>query len=101
MNILNKIALIVFGLVGIAASSGRTNDLPRSIAYSRWVFFVMGALAILGLIPQTNTLFGYAPLFGYEVLAHAFLAALGGYFGYALTSKQHAERPVRPAMRGV
>lgn len=47
----------------------------------------MGVLTILGLFPQTNTLGGYWPIFGADVLLHAVLAIAGAYFGYMLTSK--------------
>lgn len=87
MNILNKIALIVFGLMGIAAASSKFTALPLSIKYSRLVMVFMGVAAILGLIPATSTLFGYWPLFGYEVAAHGIFAIIGAYFGFALTSK--------------
>ena len=90
MNVFNKVALIFFGLLGLVASSDVTNTaLPKSIFYSRLLFFAMGALAILGAIPRTNTLFGYWPLFGNEIWLHGLFAVLGGYFGYALTTKLH------------
>ncbi len=78
MNIFNKVALIAFGLAGIYVSK----DFQQSITFSRTVFYVMGALAILGIIPITNTLFGYLPLFGGETIGHAMFAGLGAYFGY-------------------
>lgn len=87
MNIFNKVALIALGLGGIFAGSARFTNLPASIHYSRLVFYICGVLAILGAIPQTNTLNGYWPLFGNEIWLHGFLAAVGAYFGYALTAK--------------
>jgi hypothetical protein len=86
MNILNKLALIVFGIGGIFAASAPTTNLPKSILWSRLVFFVMGVAAILGAIPQTNTLNGYWPLFNAEVWAHGIFAVLGAYFGFVLSS---------------
>lgn len=97
MNILNKAALIIFGLAGIIAAYRPATSLPASIAYSRWVLYVMGSAAILGLIPATSTLFGYWPLFGNEIAVHAFFAILGAYFGYALPSKVEE----RPAHRNI
>lgn len=87
MNILTKVALIGFGLWGIWASYTPGTNLPASIFWARSVAVVMGIAAVLGLIPATNTLFGYWPLFGAEVLVHGAFAILGAYFGYALTSK--------------
>ena len=99
MNIFNKVALIALGLAGIYAATRPTTALPASIQFSRWTFYVMGALAILGQFPQTNTLSGYWPLFGNEVAFHALFAIMGAYFGFALTSKVKIdESPVRRTM---
>lgn len=87
MNVFNKIALITFGIAGIVASQRKGTELPASIRYSRIVLYTFGALTVLGLIPPTNTLFGYWPLFGGEILAHGAFAIAGAYFGYALSSK--------------
>src|SRR5687768_1557571 len=62
MNIFNKVTLIVFGLAGIGVYMLKFNSLPRSILWSRVLFFVMAVSAVLGIIPQTNTLYGYWPL---------------------------------------
>ncbi|HVK61975.1 MAG TPA: DUF4383 domain-containing protein [Bdellovibrionales bacterium] len=83
LNILNKLALLGFGLAGVITS----NSITGSIRYSRIVFLVMGALAILGLFPATNTLFGLMPLYGPEVLTHAIFALLGAYAGYASAAR--------------
>lgn len=94
MNIFNKVALILFGVAGIWAAQSSFNSLPMSILWSRVVFFAMGALAILGLFPQTNTLMGYWPLFGAEILAHAVFAVIGAYYGFALSYKEsHSNNP--------
>ncbi len=86
MNIFNKVALIVLGLMGIAAATWRHNSLPLSIKYSRFVMVMSGALAILGMFEQTNTLFSYMPLYGANIPFYGLFAVLGGYFGYKLTS---------------
>lgn len=91
MNIFNKVALIVFGAAGIIVSQLATTALPASVKWSRWVFGVMGVAAVLGLFPQTETLYGYWPLFGAEVWTHGVFAVLGAYFGFALTHKASAE----------
>ena len=90
MNVLNKIALLAFGIAGVVAASAATET--PAINYSRVVAIVMGALAVLGLFPQTNTLFGYWPLFGGEVLAHGVFAVLGAYFGYVVPSRERTTR---------
>ena len=80
MNIANKIALLSFGIAGIAV--GRISDKAYSIHYARLVFFVMGAAAILGVYDSTDTLFGFWPLYGGEIIAHGLFAVLGGICGF-------------------
>jgi hypothetical protein len=87
MNILNKLALMIFGISGIAAS--KRNNLDYSINYSRIVFFAMGLFSLLGIFPATNTLGGYWPLFGNEALAHGAFALMGGYCGFLLHKSHH------------
>ena len=87
MNVLNKSALILLGMLGILAASRESVSLPMSIRYSRIVFYVLAVLAILGIFPQTNTLFGYWPLFGNEVWSHGIIALIAAYFGFSLSSK--------------
>lgn len=87
MNIFNKIGLILLGLGGIYAATRPATSLPASIKFARITLYAMGTLAILGMIPATNTLNGYWPLFGNEIGFHAVFALLGAYFGYALSSK--------------
>lgn len=82
MNIFNKAALIIFGIAGMWAYFNPENNLYYSTLYAKVVFWVMGALAVLGLFPQTNTLFGYWPLFGFEIIAHGIFALAGAYYGY-------------------
>jgi hypothetical protein len=88
MNIFNKLILIVFGITGVAAYMTAHRSLHFSIMYSKIVFWSMGALAILGLFPETNTLFGYWPLFGFEIIVHGLFALLGGYYGYVATREE-------------
>lgn len=85
-NIVNKALLIGLGLWGIAAASDPVISVQRSVSYSRWVFMITAVFVVLGLFPQTNTLFGYVPLFGAGIWLHALMALAGGVFGYAAAS---------------
>ncbi|WP_409479840.1 DUF4383 domain-containing protein [Pseudobdellovibrio sp. HCB154] len=87
LNIVNKAILIGFGLWGVAAASDPALSLPRSISFSRWVFMISALFAVLGLFPQTNTLFGYVPLFGAGIWLHAVMALAGGIFGYSIVKR--------------
>ena len=72
----------------MAAHRQVSTPLPRSISYARLVCVLTAAMAILGLIPSTNTLLGYWPLYGAaNVTASAMFAVISGAFGYYLTSK--------------
>lgn len=93
MNILNKLALIIFGASGIAVSRSARAE-HQSIVYAQVVCVALGALAVLGLIPATQTLGGYWPLFNAEVAAHALISAFAGYFGFA--TKEHKLADVHP-----
>ena len=93
MNIVNKIALMGFGIAGILAS--RADNVQPSVTYSKIVCVAMALLAVLGLIPQTNTLFGYWPLHGANVIVYAAFAALGGYFGYAVPAQVRHSKVVQ------
>jgi Domain of unknown function (DUF4383) len=92
MNVVSKIALILIGLLGIAASMAPATNLPKSIAWNRLALFAgMGVLSVLGMFPQTNTLFGYWPLYGHYIWVHGLMSLMGAYFGFALTAR--AEKP--------
>jgi hypothetical protein len=94
LNVMNKGALISVGIFGILAATAKFNALPRSINYARATSLLMAAMAVLGLIPQTNTLFGYWPLFGtYNVAASSLFAVISGAYGYYLTSKVRDSGP--------
>ncbi len=94
MNIFNKAALLIFGIAGVWAYFTPENNLYYTSLYAKVVFWVMGALALLGLFPQTNTLFGYWPLFGFEIIAHGAFAIAGAYYGYIVN--KHASYNSRP-----
>jgi hypothetical protein len=85
MNIINKIALIAFGAAGIMCA--RTDDVIASVKFSRIVCVAMAILVIMGFFPNTNTFFGYWPLFRGEILLHAVFAVLGGYYGYVIPAR--------------
>lgn len=76
-DVLNLIhlALGAWGLV-----SGRS--LNAALTYARQVCFVGLVLAICGVIPGLDTLFGLAPLYGNNLLLHALLAISGFLFGW-------------------
>lgn len=83
VNLLHNVAHLLFGIWGLLAA--RTVGSARG--YFRGVAIGYGLLTVLGLIPQTQTLFGLVPLHGNDVWLHAVLALAGAYLGFV-----HRER---------
>jgi len=61
------------------------------LVYARSIALFYGALAMMGLIPGMNTLFGMLPIHGHDVWLHAGSAAIAAYFGWRST-EPHMER---------
>jgi hypothetical protein len=78
VNILHNIAHLAIGVWGVLAS--------RSISGARFfakaLAVIYGLLAILGLIPATNTMFGLIPIYGHDIWLHALSALIAAYFGF-------------------
>ena len=78
VNTAHNAVHILFGLWGLAAS--------RSLGGARSYFQAVGViyilLAILGLLPQTNTTFGLIPIYGNDVYLHGLLGLVGIVLGF-------------------
>ena len=79
VNTLHNIVHLFFGVLGIAASRG---TLVSGRGYFQIVAVSYTLLAVLGLIPATQTTFGLIPIWGNDVWLHALLAAGAAYFGF-------------------
>ncbi len=80
---------IVFGITGILV--GRS--FRASVLWCRIVGWIYVVLAILGVIPLTNTLFGVAPIYGADTWLHAAIALIALYGGYGRASRQDLMQP--------
>ncbi len=78
VNLLHNIVHLIIGGVGIGAHR-RYAD---SRNYARGLAILYAVLAVLGLIPGLNTMFGLVPLFSHDVWLHALTAAVAAYFGF-------------------
>jgi uncharacterized protein DUF4383 len=78
VNALHSIVHLAIGVWGVLAS--RRVLSPK--LFARALAILYGVLALLGLIPGVNTLFGLLPLHGHDVWLHAATALLAGYFGW-------------------
>ena len=94
VNVLHSAVHLAIGLWGLAAWRGTSE--PR--VYARALAILYGALAVLGLMPGMNTLFGVLPIHGHDVWLHAGTAAVAAYFGWR-SELQMERRNVTPDRR--
>ena len=78
VNVLHNIVHLLFGVWGLLAYK----SLAASKSYGKGVAIIYAVLMVAGLVPGLNTLFGLVPLYGNDVLLHAGLAIVAGYFGF-------------------
>jgi len=90
VNVLHSIVHLAIGVWGVVAS--RRIMSPKVFARALAVFY--GLLAVLGLIPGVNTLFGVLPIHGHDVWLHAATAVLAAYFGWR--TEHEVERRANP-----
>jgi hypothetical protein len=81
INVVHNLVHLGVGIWGIV-SSRSTLD---SVRFARGLTIFYGALAVMGLIPGLNTMFGLVPIFGHNVWLHAITALAAAYFGYYWT----------------
>jgi hypothetical protein len=81
VNILHSAVHLAIGAWGLAAWRGAANPL----VYARSLAIFYGALALMGLVPGMNTLFGMLPIHGHDVWLHGGAAAIAAYFGWRST----------------
>jgi hypothetical protein len=86
VNVLHSAVHFAIGAWGLAAGRGMAD--PKVYARSLAMFY--GALALIGLIPGMNTMFGLLPLHGHDIWLHAVTAGVAAYFGWRVEA--HMER---------
>ena len=88
VNVLHSAVHLAIGAWGIAAWRG----LSHPLVYARAIALFYGALAVMGLIPGMNTLFGMLPIHSHDVWLHAGSAAIAAYFGWRATEPNMERR---------
>lgn len=78
VNFMHNLVHLAIGAWGLAAS----RSIGGARAFSKTLTVLYGALAVMGLIPALNTLFGLAPIHGHDVWLHAGTALVAAYFGW-------------------
>jgi hypothetical protein len=86
VNILHSAVHLAIGAWGLMAWRGMAS--PH--VFARSLALLYGALAVMGLIPGMNTLFGMLPMHGHDVWLHGGTAVVAAYFGWR--SEVHMER---------
>ena len=95
VNALHSALHLAVGVWGLAAASRER----RAVRYARALTFLFAALAVLGLLPGSRTLFGVMPIHGNDVWLHALTAALAYHFGWQSTPASHERRHNVPDRR--
>jgi hypothetical protein len=78
MNLAHDVLHLVLGAWGLLAGAG----FKSAVLYLRTLVWISLVLAILGICPLLNTLFGAAPIYGWDVALSVvvlLIAAFGGY----------------------
>ena len=86
VNLMHNLVHLAIGAWGLAAA----RSMGGALAFAKTLAVLYGALAVLGLIPALNTLFGLAPIHGHDVWLHAATALLAAYFGWIWKSSGRA-----------
>ena len=78
VNVLHTAVHLAIGLWGLMA----WRRLQDAKVFLRTLAILYGALAVMGLVPGLNNVFGFIPLHSHDVWLHAGTAALAAYFGW-------------------
>jgi hypothetical protein len=79
VNVLHNLVHVAIGGAALFAWSGMWS----ASTVARFIAVFYGALAIMGLIPGLNTMFGLTPLFSHDIWLHTASAAAAAYYGWA------------------
>jgi hypothetical protein len=83
VNLWHNVIHLAFGIWGLSAS----RNVFTAGLFARRLAVIYGVLAVMGLIPVLNTVFGLVPLFGHDIWLHAVIAATAAYVGFGRRSQ--------------
>jgi hypothetical protein len=78
INLMHNLVHLAIGAWGLAAARSATG----ARTYGKALAIIYGILAVMGLIPALNTVFGLVPIHGHDVWLHAATAIIAAYFGW-------------------
>ena len=79
VNTLHNVVHLLFGILGLMASRGM---LMSARAFFQMLAVAYALLALLGMVPATQTAFGLIPIYGNDVWLHALIAVAAGIIGF-------------------
>lgn len=79
-NLLHNIVHLAVGLFGLYSATGDRG----AFNYNRFFAISYLGLAVLGLIPAANTLFGVMPIFGNNVWFNGVTGAIAAYYAFVV-----------------
>lgn len=89
-NVLHDAMHLAIGLAGVLA----WRRFDRARAYARMVATAFLVLALMGLVPGLQTVFGLLPLHGHDVWLHLAAALAAAYFGWFVRPQDTRPTPI-------
>lgn len=86
VNIAHTLVHLAIGAWGVIAARGDS----AAITFARSLAIIYAVLAIMGLFPRLDTVFGLIPLHSHDIWLHAGTAAIAAYFGWYATQRARA-----------
>lgn len=86
VNIAHTLVHLAIGAWGVMAARGE----GAAITYARSLAILFAVLAIMGLFPRLDTVFGLLPLHSHDIWLHAATAAVAAYFGWYASQRANA-----------
>lgn len=78
VNIAHTLVHLAIGAWGVIAARSDS----AAITFARSLAIIYAVLAIMGLFPRLDTVFGLIPLHSHDIWLHAGTAAIAAYFGW-------------------
>jgi hypothetical protein len=82
VNVLHNLVHLALGAWALFSAT----DATAARGYCRGSAVIYAVLAVMGLFPGMNTVFGLVPIHSHDVWLHAGIAAAAAYFGWAKSS---------------
>lgn len=95
INTVHNLIHIAFGIWGIVSAK----EYFAARFYCRVNAIAYALLALMGLFPVLNTVFGLTPLHGGTIWLHAMIAVSAGYYGYVWSERESPRSNTKVTVR--